>query len=347
MQIKPLTILFLLPLLFNSCVEEYWPEIDKYDNILVVDGIIHNEAGPYTIKLSRSSRVDKPVYNGVAQATVKIFDDTGSEILLTEQERGTYLTPENFRAYAGNSYYLYIKTVQGEEYESTLSTLPESIGIDTVFHQIEYQNDPQYYYEKPGVQFYVSTHEAASDSTYILWQLTETFEYHADHLIYYVFEGFLREMLHRDSLRVCYRTLDIPQIFTQNTLTLQNPVLQNIPLNFVDTETKRLQARYSLLVKQYHINSSDYNYWNNLKNINNSQGSLYSTQPYPVKGNIHNINNPEEPVLGNFTVAGVDHKRVFVTRPSGISFYYGVCDINELMRFSIFTAILQPAGRYI
>ena len=46
--------LFLWLSLTPSCVEPFYPEIEAYENILVVDGSITDENRPYLVKLSRS-----------------------------------------------------------------------------------------------------------------------------------------------------------------------------------------------------------------------------------------------------------------------------------------------------
>ena len=38
--------------------KKYWPELDKYEDVLVVDGMITNKPGPYTIRLSISAPID-------------------------------------------------------------------------------------------------------------------------------------------------------------------------------------------------------------------------------------------------------------------------------------------------
>ena len=330
MQINVLPLLMALMLLFfTGCVEEYWPEMNKYESVIVVDGLIHNGEGPYTITLSRSARPDKPVFNGVANAQVSIHDHLGAEVKLTALERGTYVTPAEFKAEAGILYQLQIVTAQGERYASDFESLPEPVGIDTVQAEVEYHTDPRGYYVKPGVQFYVSTEAAINDSACFYWRLTETFEFHADFEIYYVFDqGILREMLHRDSLRVCYRTLAIPEIFTYNTVNMNSPALVHFPLNFTDTESRRLSVRYSLLIDQYTVSQKHYTFWNSVEQQNDGQGGLYSTQPFQIQGNMHCSSNPEQPVSGNFTVAGHTAMRIFVDPPIGVNYYYPECTID-------------------
>lgn len=60
-MIKKGIIILILPLMVsNACRDEFMPDVDKYDNLLVVDGMITNEPGPYKIKISRTSNVNKP-----------------------------------------------------------------------------------------------------------------------------------------------------------------------------------------------------------------------------------------------------------------------------------------------
>ena len=74
----------------------------------------------------------------------------------------------------------------------------------------------------------------------------------------------------------------------------------------------KLNIRYSILVKQYRLNESSYNFWQNLKDSNESTGSLYDKQPFQVIGNIQNVNNPSEPVLGHFDMATSSSERIFI-----------------------------------
>ena len=109
-----------------------------------------------------------------------------------------------------------------------------------------------------------------------------------------------------------------------STQYLDEPVITKLPLIYISTETKMLSIRYSLLVKQLSIPKDAINFWDALRQQNIDQGNLYSQQPFQIRGNVRNINNPDEVVLGYFTVAGITEKRIFVNRPL-LNFYYGVC----------------------
>jgi ABC-type cobalt transport system substrate-binding protein len=71
--------------------------------------------------------------------------------------------------------------------------------------------------------------------------------------------------------------------------------------------------QYSILVKQYSLSKNEYDFWKNLKKINDSGGDIFALQPFPVSGNIHNLNDPKEKVLGYFRVSAVKQKRMNIS----------------------------------
>jgi hypothetical protein len=83
-------------------------------------------------------------------------------------------------------------------------------------------------------------------------------------------------------------------------------------------------VRYSLLIRQYALSSNAFQYWNLLEKQNQESGGFYETQPARIQGNIHNIADPAERVLGFFNVSSVTQKRIFTEE----SFQFPIID-NE------------------
>ena len=115
----------------------------------------------------------------------------------------------------------------------------------------------------------------------------------------------------------------------KSTRSLTTPVITGFPLHYVNTQTRVLSVRYSLLVKQYALNEEAFTYWSKLEEMNSDQGSLYTQQPYQTRGNLRNVDDEDETVLGYFLVAGISEKRIFVDRPNSLPFYYPICDLDE------------------
>lgn len=331
MKIKQL-ILLLLVLQFlwlTSCVEEYWPEVDKYENLLVVDGGITNQQGPYTIRISKSSPIDSSAFIPYQGCIVKILVDDGEEEYLTELEPGLFATSFNgIQGQVGKSYKLNIFTPDGKEYESSYELIKEPVEIDNVYAEVEYHNNGDYDHPLAGYQFYVDTKESGSDSSYYMWQLYETYHYQSDYFIHWFYTNRLYNFHPIDSLYNCWGSRRIKDIYTFNSSLLINNKLEHFPLNYVNTQNRRLTIKYSLMVTQYTISKQVYKFWNAIEEQNSEQGSLYSHQPYQIKGNIRNINDDEEPVLGFFLVAATHSKRIFVEKINA-PFYYSSCTFND------------------
>jgi hypothetical protein len=77
---------------------------------------------------------------------------------------------------------------------------------------------------------------------------------------------------------------------------------------------------YSLLVKQYSLTEAAYTYWNNLRKNNSEVTDIFGKQPAIVNGNIYNVNDSLELVLGYFGVSAVTIKRILV--PSVTEFHF-------------------------
>jgi len=328
MRIKVL-ILLITTLFLTSCVEKFMPELDKYENLLVVDGMITNEAGPYTIRLSTSTAINTPGFKPYIGATVTITDNLGNSETLIETIPGNYSTSYNgMQGVIGRKYKISISTQDGDIYESDYEQMYGLAQIDSIYAEVEYHHN-SLNEELSGCQFYINSNISGSESKYLLWKLQETYEFNSDFLIDYIYSNYnMYQVLNSDTLFKCWRTENIYEIFTYTTEHLQQQNLHKIPLNYISSETKRLTILYSLLVEQYSITEKAYHFWNSLQKQNSGQGSLYSQQPYQIRGNIYNVNNSEEPVLGYFGVASVTKKRIFVPRPPDINFVYPKCELD-------------------
>ena len=86
-----------------------------------------------------------------------------------------------------------------------------------------------------------------------------------------------------------------------------------MPVTFIrPDQSDRLTIQYSILVRQMSVIKKEFDFWSNLKQVNEIRGSIYDTQPYSVISNIYNVDNPGERVLGYFSVSAVKEKRIYI-----------------------------------
>ena len=339
MKIKYL--FFVLVLMLFSCREELFIDDIVNEKLLVVDGYISNSAGPFVINLSYSSLTSSPKKNPVTNCSVTIKDNNGNIDELEETGKGSYITKTGFHGIIGKEYQLVIKTLEGKEYKSDFQEIKDIVEIDSVYAQLAYIHDTDLPYDLPGYQFYIDTKVAPNNNNYFLWNMVETYEYDIDNNLKYI-ETRFGELIYSnpryDSLRTCWKTNSVNYFYTGKTTNLSIPVISEKPLHFVSTDSKKLSKRYSVIVNQLRIDKQAYNYFRNIENQMSDNNFLSTTQPFNIQGNVKNVSNPSEKVLGYFTVASVSSKRMFINRPI-VPFYYPTCvvitdsrSINEYKR---------------
>jgi hypothetical protein len=316
MPVNKWTILIVLMVLGTGCIEPFEPSIDESSEVMVIDGRITDQQGIQTISVSRSSPYQNPQFQPVSGCVVRVEDDEGHGITFLENAQGIYqshLEP-GFLA-VGKAYKLQVITPDDKVYESEYDSLLACAPIDRLTYKLEVQGtsnpDVSYY----GIRFYVDMKGSPEESRNYLWTVEETWEYISYYNIQYIWNGsFLEDytpLLH--GYKICYLT-DLLEDFQVGSSNLMgsNEIRQQ-PLNFVSNQTPRLQEQYSLLVAQHSLSYAAFLYWDKMRAQSVDAGGLFETQPSKTTGNISNINNPQEKVLGYFYVSQVQEKRITVS----------------------------------
>ena len=102
------------------------------------------------------------------------------------------------------------------------------------------------------------------------------------------------------------------KIQIKNTSVLSEDRIEKFPLIFIDNNTDRLKARYSILVDQYSLNEDEFGYWEKMQNISQNVGGLYDVTPGAVPSNIFCVEDPNEEALGYFSVSAKSSRRLFI-----------------------------------
>jgi hypothetical protein len=98
-----------------------------------------------------------------------------------------------------------------------------------------------------------------------------------------------------------------------STAKLVNDVVYQQPLTQITSTSEKIEAKYSILVKQYALTSDAYNFWQNVKTNSEQLGTLFGPLPSEIPGNIHCVTTPSEQVIGYVSVTNVQQKRIFIS----------------------------------
>ncbi|MCK5279600.1 MAG: DUF4249 domain-containing protein [Cyclobacteriaceae bacterium] len=330
---KHILNLFYLVLLFSNCVKEFDPPSQGYENLLVVEAFLSDGDEAFQMKLSRSIPIDTSAFIPEPGASVSLSEDSGEKYILVESnDPGIYFYPGNLNAQIGKSYQIHIQTRNGNQYESSHVTMRETPEIDSVTFRFE---------ERPsaglkGVQIFVTTHDPGNDTWYYRWEWDETWIFYTPYLSEHIYEDdqiFIRT----DNINTCWKKAKSTSIEFSTSKNLSEDIIHDYPLRYVSTETDRLKSKYSINVRQYALSEESYNYWKELQKVTENLGTLFDPQPSIVMGNIYNVNDDKEIVLGYFDASTVKEQRLFIRRSdiprTGIPNYYSFCT-DSLVRFN-------------
>jgi len=326
------SILFVCTLL-SGCVDPFYPDIEDNQESLVVEALITDQPGWQVIYLSRSSPVNDKGTHPERDAYVSVSDDLGRSTEFIEQHPGAYYSLMTAGKLAtGITYRLNIVTSNGEAYESEPEMFPSrSPAIDSVYWKFETVGTSDRTELINGIRFYLDLEAEADQGRNFRWELVETWEYRAAYLIDYYYDGILHKWPDPFIYNTCWYMGKINHIYITTTRNEESNTIKGFPLNFVSEETKRLQTRYSLQVLQYSLNDEAYDFWEQIEEQNQESGGIYEKQPDYVSGNMYNMNNQEEYVLGYFDLCPVSEKRIFVDGIAELQYPAVDCTMDTIM----------------
>ena len=326
------SILFICALL-AGCVDPYYPKIEDNQESLVVEALITDQPGWQVIYLSRSSPVNEEGTHPERDAYVSVSDDLGRATEFIEQAPGAYYSLMTAgKLGTGITYRLNIVTSNGEVYESEPEMFPSrSPAIDSVYWEFETVGTSDRTEPLNGIRFYLDMEAEADQGRNFRWELVETWQYYAANLIDYYYDGMLHKWPDPFSYNTCWYTGKIDHIYTTTTSNEESNTINGFPLNFVSEESNRLQTRYSLQVLQYSLNDKAYDFWKRIEEQNQESGGIYEKQPDYVSGNMYNMNNQEEYVLGYFDLCPVSEKRIFVDGIAELKYPATDCSLDTIM----------------
>jgi len=311
----PKSIITLLTVItLCTCIDPYSPKLTGYNSLLVVDGLITDENSSYTIKLSRTIKDQNTRPEMVTDATVYITENDENTYYLLNIGGGIYKTDSTeFTGESGKSYRLHIISKEGNEYESEPCLMKSSPEIDSVYYIKEQNLIDNGTVIQDGLAIYLDSRQG-DNNDYYRWAYEETWKFRIPTPKKYIYIDSSRIVPVSKIKEFCWKNRKSDEVLIHAIYQGESSQIEKEPILFIAPDkSDRLLIQYSILVKQYSVSKSEYDFWDKLKQINETGGDIFGTQPFPVSSNIHNINIAEDRVLGYFQVAAVKQKRITIT----------------------------------
>lgn len=297
---RPFSILICLSLsaLFWGCIDLIELEGTRQPGQLVISGRVSNSKGPHIVHISRSAESDR-VSLPLGRVRVKVVDEFGQEGIFNEQWEGRYvLEPNRMQFITGRSYFLDVELPDGSRYRSQPERLPSIEGSLSIRN--EFSADTRF------ALVYGDTETSPTDSAFFLkWDIEELFEF--------VPTDFPDPF---GSIPPNCYVFTYPQ---QRVLVFDGGINPTQEIKDQLIIKRRLDwtffSRHMFSVYLSALNENAYDYWKKVDLLIQRNGSIFDPPPAAVPGNLYNVNDPEEVVLGFFEASSMlDTARVMVLR---------------------------------
>ncbi len=312
---KLITYLFVV-FVFAACEDVYNPDLEQRENALVADArLVYGSSSNY-IKLTETDNFDMqdPEYPAVTSAVVNLIDENNSEYLLPQNSGGYYHI--NFGLDPAMSYKLRIN-YKGEIYESEFERVPLPAKVDTVYGYSSSKitnlggiNSAGDLNKKSGVQLYADI-QKNNDVKYYRFTATKIMQY-----TYTIMVPFMGG-------EIALTVFGWKSFFPQDYFNIAAPPeygtsndISKHPLFFLEKEgylgfDERF-AGWILILNQYSLSESAYNFYNDLNSQLTAEGKLFDPLYVQARNNLKCVTNPQKLIFGNFEISAVSETRWFV-----------------------------------
>ncbi len=339
------------PLLLSgitACVDPYESNLHLALNVLVVDGTVTNLAEPQLIRLNRSLVISGlPGVLPVTKARVEVVVDSGEVVSAHETEDGTYQLPSDFKGQIGHAYQLRLTLSDGTQYASTQQVMPAVPPITAVRPQFNPNSllASQFGGYTAAHDFYLNTQDPGGQTNYYRWDWRQWEKqdwcrtciegvYSINNVIANRYPNGLLYFTPGDSLlEDCYYPPPLPvhpgwfydylcrtqcwAIFNSHSINVFSDAYSN---GGAITDRKVAQIPFYqhnpclVEIRQAALTPSAYRFFKLLQDQTQNNGGVADTPPSASVGNVRNIANNREPVVGVFTASAVATLRYWLDR---------------------------------
>lgn len=284
--------------LFTSCTEKFYLEDDSGTSILVVDGKITTQPGPYEVRLFKTVDLIKAdSINPERDAIITIHDDKGNMDTFIETAPGIYHTQNpSFQGKVGTSYWIEIQTSSGIKYESNPETIRPEVSIESIYG-IEDDLLLADGNKISAVKIQMNAQDPTNQSNYLRWEYNESWEWRNP---YY-------EPKTSNPSKICYPYGRSKNVLIFDGSRQDKKEFFGLTTSTITVEEIKLNYEYFIELSMYSVSLESYEFWKNIQASSQVNGGLYNSIPANSKGNICACDS-YNPVLGYFEASSVNVK---------------------------------------
>ncbi len=321
--------LLLIFLSFNSCVEQIEFELEKTERErLIVSGTLTDLPETQVLFLSVTTSQTRQPLLADAERKIYTLNDLprplqGAQVsLISVSENGVGNSSyhetlpgryelENFARNPEDTEYQLEIQVGDQVYRSHPQRFSEIIGSDELsfsFERTRLDDNPDA--AQVVIQSEVTLPEQVGDY-YLRWAVDEAY--------YWNLTFFPNPFNTPPPDCIVFGFPDPDRITLINGDLLNRPEGKSTQIVAQKLVDRTFLSRHYFNVRQLSISKDTYEYWRRVRVLVNNSGSVFDSPPASIQGNLYNVNDPDEVVLGYFEVARSKVSRIY-TLPSDVPF---------------------------
>ena len=291
-----------------ACIDEIQAPLRNETPRLVVEGIITNQAEPYTVRLTYTTQFanlrDLPPTAFENRAQITLRDDQGKSTAMNLVNAGLYQTADRtFVGQVGRTYTLTIRLSDGTVYVSDPETMAPVPPIKRFYGEYGGRLEPQ---APAGMKLFVDVDDPARQRNYYRWNVS----------------GWRPRSATGDCCPFnCFQFCDkycwIP--FQSRSVPLfddrysDGNLIKRQQIYFSPVYTI---GSHSVEVRQYSLTQSAYQFWQRYKEQQTRTGSILDPLPATIEGNVARADNRNSRALGYFSASAVVIQRTRIAPDS-------------------------------
>lgn len=305
-SIKVIIALLSFSILYMACIEEISFDIASEEQSIVIDGLISTDLKEYSVNINESTILGIGIDNiktPISGANVEVIDDSGVSVTFEEKldEPGTYTAV--MQGVVGKSYHIEVSLPNGNLITSAPEEILPPVQIDSIPIKVEEVSGLNASGNSEITGFVIADvnfNFDPADPPYLRWRTDGEYEFQEVFpMSLRVDRCFVKDFIDFNNLALLdASTIDGNQVTNKEVVrTILN---------------RRFHVIYGFMITQYRISQREFEYWSQVDQLINIDGTIFDPPPATIVGNLTNTSNPEELIQGYFSVASQDFKRQFI-----------------------------------
>jgi hypothetical protein len=342
MKLRGLFCFLIFVIALDGCVDPFTFN-SQNEEIIVVEGMITDQHGPYTVRLSYGNNLNDPLreVHAVNGAKVEIFDHEGPSEKLREKSPGTFQTDSTgIQGIVGHAYFLRVTLADGTVVESAAEKLRPVGEIKRVYY--EFKQVVEGYSDDNGFNIYVDAEVLPEQNGLVRWRTEGTWKVETYPWLKLRYDSMLAGVIipipdppvcsgyvwavprrRPPGIATLYKVDECKCCTCWVTDYDKNPIVSNEMfdtkaathqfLTFIPASRRLFSNKYHLRVDQMSLSQSVYDFWKSVQKQRASSSDLFQTPSVKTTGNV-NVRNGNIHVVGYFAASSTRTFSFFLDR---------------------------------